>query len=623
MKKAIKIFNEAMCILMLSTGLIFSSCDKGSIDVGNDVEQGDNENSGNENNGGEQDSSTQKVGPASLSLDVVTATTVNFVGKLDVPSSELFYCEITMYYTDKDSFSVDDARKVTVRSFDKDNCFSLGVKSLQYNKKYNYWFYVKTKTDGVYSEVKTFTTNNITLTLSAKGANNGTSALVTGKVQGVSSIDIAYVDIGIAYSSIESDVMTGRSTKVNIIELGSNNSISLSLDDLELDTQYYYCPYIRYGNDYAYGDVQSFQTPDSYNAQSELDASSAKDLSSSGSANCYIVSRPGVYKFKATKGNSDISVGSVSTAAILWETFGTNVAPERCDLIKSISYENNYIIFQTAGSYIKGNAVIAAKDADGTILWSWHIWITDKPVEHEYYNNAGVVMDRNLGATSASIDDVGAMGLLYQWGRKDPFLGSSSISEAREPKSTITWPSAVDNGSWTNPIGGSIEYVTANPTTFIKIRDSKAYKDWYWYEYHDDPFLARWTESNIQKSIYDPCPSGWRVPDGGSKSVWAKAIYPRTEVSPNGWSKHKYGINLKLTFGGADDIWYPFTGSRSGYSGEFALVSVGHDAYVWSASLNEEKIYCLHLRINSTSATCDPSSDEYPAYALPVRCVKE
>ena len=47
-------------------------------------------------------------------------------------------------------------------------------------------------------------------------------------------------------------------------------------------------------------------------------------------------------------------------------------------------------------------------------------------------------MDRNLGATSAALGDVGALGLLYQWGRKDPFLGSLSITESEVAASTGT-----------------------------------------------------------------------------------------------------------------------------------------------------------------------------------------
>lgn len=52
-------------------------------------------------------------------------------------------------------------------------------------------------------------------------------------------------------------------------------------------------------------------------------------------------------------------------------------------------------------------------------------------------------MDRNLGATTAEPNTVGALGLLYQWGRKDPFLGSASINSDVEAASTGHW--AFDN----------------------------------------------------------------------------------------------------------------------------------------------------------------------------------
>ena len=168
--------------------------------------------------------------------------------------------------------------------------------------------------------------------------------------------------------------------------------------------------------------------PPPYDVVSNLNMSSATDLSSSGSANCYIVSNDGLYKFKTVKCNSSESVGNVASASILWETFGTSETPEYLDLIKAFCYKDGYISFQTADSFKEGNAVIAAKDASGTILWLWHMWLTDQPEGQVYYNSAGTMMDRNLGATSATPGDVGALGLLYQWGRKDPFPGSSSIS---------------------------------------------------------------------------------------------------------------------------------------------------------------------------------------------------
>jgi uncharacterized protein YjdB len=136
------------------------------------------------------------------------------------------------------------------------------------------------------------------------------------------------------------------------------------------------------------------------------------DLSLSGTANSYIVSQKGAYKFKAVKGNSSESVGAVSSAEVLWETFGTDVTPNVGDLVKNVSYKDGEVTFYTAETFREGNAVIAAKDASGNILWSWHIWLTDEPQVQEYYNNAGTMMDRNLGAASATPGDVGALGLL-------------------------------------------------------------------------------------------------------------------------------------------------------------------------------------------------------------------
>ena len=198
------------------------------------------------------------------------------------------------------------------------------------------------------------------------------------------------------------------------------------------------------------------------------------DLSENGTANSYIISAAGSYKFSTVKGNSSTSVGTVSKAEVLWESFGTDVTPNVGDLVKNVKYADGTISFDTPSTFKEGNAVIAAKDASGSILWSWHIWLTDEPQGQEYYNNAGTMMDRNLGATSSTPGNVGALGLLYQWGRKDPFLGSSSISSNIEAKSTGTWPSAVSS----NSTNGTIEYATAYPTTFITYNSSN--HDWYY-----------------------------------------------------------------------------------------------------------------------------------------------
>ena len=335
------------------------------------------------------------------------------------------------------------------------------------------------------------------------------------------------------------------------------------------------------------------------------------NLSENGTANSYIVSSAGTYKFTPTKGNSSESVGSIASAVVLWESFGTDVTPNVGDLVKNVKYENVVITFETPSAYKEGNAVIAAKDASGKILWSWHIWLTDQPEGQVYYKDAGTMMDRNLGATSAIPGDVGALGLLYQWGRKDPFLGSSSISSDTLAKSTITWPSAVSS----NSSNGTIAYATANPTTFITYYYSNS--DWY-YTGSSSTDNTRWTTSESNKSIYDPCPAGWRVPDGGDDGVWSKACGSSSYFIGYPYDDTNEGMNFSGKFGSAATIWYPASGCR--YCSVGSLDDVGDFGYCWSASTGDH--YAYYLGFNGIGSFC-PSYFDIRAYGRSVRCLQK
>ena len=333
------------------------------------------------------------------------------------------------------------------------------------------------------------------------------------------------------------------------------------------------------------------------------------DLSANGTANSYIVSQSGTYKFSTFKGNSSESVGAVSSAEVLWESFGTDVTPNVGDLVKNISFKNGEVTFQTADTFKEGNAVIAAKDALGNILWSWHIWLTDQPKEQVYNNNAGTMMDRNLGATRATPGDVRALGLLYQWGRKDPFLGSSSISSNTIAESTINWPEAVASSSET----GTVDYAILNPTTFVTGSYSSAY-DWL--------FASRdytlWTTSDKTKSIYDPCPAGWRVPDGGHNGIWSKALGLSSSFEYAFDDIHK-GMIFSDLFVSASTIWYPASGLRKCNDG--ILRKLGSYGDYWSASPRPNDLL-YELGFND-KGYINPSSYYYRAGGLSVRCLKE
>ena len=216
-------------------------------------------------------------------------------------------------------------------------------------------------------------------------------------------------------------------------------------------------------------------------------------------------------------------------------------------------------------------------------------------------------MDRNLGATSATPGDVGALGLLYQWGRKDPFLGSSSIggsnlSISTLAKSTITWPSAVE----TSYSVGTVDYVTSNPTTFVK--PSSWPYDWH-YSSRDNNL---WTTSDKSKSVYDPCPSGWRVPDGGTNGIWLNAGFDDTTYD----STNK-GISFSIS--SPSKTWYPASGYRSSDDGHLGIV--GNSGWYWSASTHHDSAYILCFSYDGFFE-CEYGGYERAA-GLSVRCIQE
>ena len=331
-----------------------------------------------------------------------------------------------------------------------------------------------------------------------------------------------------------------------------DNSFTLIVNKLQSEKTYYYVIETVNNGKKSYSDPDSFTTEAVAGYTNQFDINDAINLSADGTANSYIVTKAGTYRITPVKGNGFVSVGNVSSVVVLWESYGTPYAPEKGGLIEGAKYENGYIYFKTNNNYREGNALIAAKGENG-ILWSWHIWMTDQPKEQVYNNNAGIMMDRNLGATSAVPGEVGALGLMYQWGRKDPFMGSSSISSSVEAKATITFPMALNATEET----GTVEYATANPTTMLK---GEKTNNWL---YEVDKNL--WAS---EKTIYDPCPAGWRIPDAGENGVWQKAV-GKVQVSPNPFDKTNKGVNLSGLAGNDDCIWYPATGYYGKADGKF------------------------------------------------------
>lgn len=160
-------------------------------------------------------------------------------------------------------------------------------------------------------------------------------------------------------------------------------------------------------------------------------ATTGSDLSAAGCANSYLVHGAGAYSFDATVMGNGVSTEpfaatklSPSSAALLWQD-----APA---LLSDVRLEEGRVHF-TAGEG-QGNVLIAVRDADGRILWSWHIWVTDyDPSSQAPKLNGLSWMTRNLGALSDDYDETGsAKGFVYQWGRKDPFPSGAGWNDLND-----------------------------------------------------------------------------------------------------------------------------------------------------------------------------------------------
>ena len=536
--------------------------------------------------------------PVTLSIVSVTQTEAIIAGSVSFTEENMI--EVGIVYSSSSSIPTISNSNAIILT-DKINSkgeVSCKIERLLNGSTHYYRYYLKQKDRYIYGDVATFETKKVSPIIFDLERIEENIVTFKGNVQ---FTEEGIIEIGIRYYPKS---MTSETTGViykKVTDVTKNGDFELEVSELSYGTEYYWQYYLLQNEVMALGPTNTFKIWD--------------ELSKSSSANCYVISSPGCYKFKIVKGNSNETVGSAFSSEVLWETFGTSVTPIVGDLIKNVSYDNGYLFFQTADVFKEGNAVIAVKDNHGNILWSWHIWMTThRPQTQIYRNGGGEMMDRNLGALSSTPGDVRTLGLLYQWGRKDPFLSSSSISSDSKVKSTIKWPTA----SISSSTRGTIEYATAHPTTFIaNLYENNG--DWY-YTGSSSTDNTRWTTSDSNKSIYDPCPAGWRVPDGGSNGVWAKAC-GGTSPFYETYDSTNEGMNFSGKFGEDSIIWYPAAGNIVYCSSSSdAVDNVGDSGTYWSATPSGCNA-CVLLFYDDTRVW--QSTNSLRAYGFSVRCVKE
>ena len=301
------------------------------------------------------------------------------------------------------------------------------------------------------------------------------------------------------------------------------------------------------------------------------------DASRQESANCYILYRPGRYKIKAVKGNSTEALTGVEDAVLLWEGSNSSVAPAKNSIISNVSYKNGYVYFTLEEGI--GNAVVAARDSGGNILWSWHIWVPETEVQG-LARASDYLMDRNLGASlSESTDGVATIGLLYEWGRKDPFPGSSTWT-------TGSYMATVGNAfsrSERTSDTGTIAYATAHPQEYLYCTSAKdADQDWLYT--HDGTLWG------AEKTIYDPCPPGWHV---ARWTDWYNKPATFETAGPYGTNVQYNGTSSEST------TWFPAGGYR--YASDGNNHNSGQYAYYWAYDLKDNRSYSTRVKIDGNS----------------------
>lgn len=300
--------------------------------------------------------------------------------------------------------------------------------------------------------------------------------------------------------------------------------------------------------------------------------------------------------------------------------------------------------FRITAGRSEGNVIVAAKvkrDGDDEIVWAWHLWITkDNPTSRIFnieYKSAGepeanspdagrnmLIMDRNLGAMSNVSKSHAATGLLYQWGRKDP-LPSKPVNTSL--LATIYTPEHPDNGIEQTVFANSptdFDFAFQNPGAFIYAQHNApeyvSASASFWCEFKNKEWVSKLWYNKVSapygwrtfKSVYDPCPEGWRLPSYGAFAGWDFA---------GAWVQYAGGGGYAGIF--TDNLGY-MAGPGRLAPGPFYSTDHAFWYYTSNTSLPET---CMLMKPDAVDPVANMTTinefDTHGAEAFGVRCVSE
>ncbi len=387
---------------------------------------------------------------------------------------------------------------------------------------------------------------------------------------------------------------------------------------------------------------------------SEYDLSTQGGKTSVNTANCYVVNAPGSYSLPLVYGNAikegapnPLSYTSTAEgefilkqfvnhldkpitnpyiyenedcepadAVLVWQDVRNLVTPSSIKL----SADRHSLVFEVSKETIKqGNAIVAVRDADKRIMWSWHIWVTDYKLGEDiktvtdHDGNEYKMMPRNVGWCDGGVKEypgrsvmvkiiqaesgiartvtinqlafsarVSGRNTYYQFGRKDPMLPgddkTNGVLRDREYYYSEDYM-FTPNGSKGASIGTSIQ----NPHVLYDDDGAVTPYDWCF-----DRYVNRWnmdgsSSSSIVKTVYDPSPVGYCLPAPNvftgftptGENVGPELVNGTLVGHDDGWD-----LNCVEADGRPSMVFFPFLGCRDHTNGALNVAYVG---YYWTA----------------------------------------
>ena len=362
-----------------------------------------------------------------------------------------------------------------------------------------------------------------------------------------------------------------------------------------------------------------------------------------------------------------IAPGDSWVVTPLWSDFEISEDKFRISQSSDPWPDNNYFTVQVAKG-VSGNVVVAikvTKDGATEYAWSWHLWITDynpdsphaAAIDNMYsypvdggklYRMKGTmwatgslkdgfIMDRNLGSLSDGYP-AGGNGrgcLFYQFGRKDPFWGGYSVYKYSGPyagyNSTLETFAAGENSNVEKSVHKPMTFFTGTSywTSGDKYNPSTSDATIVW----QDPNTRSGGKIEGQKSLFDPCPPGWRVPQSGVYSDMRanSNATPTTNIGgvKRGFTSFSqaysiglrywpYVLNTAEDYTVSEQFYFPASGIRNNNKG--GLSNAGSNGYYWYGSPSSAS---NGSRLNFGSGSLNVSGSNARAFGFSVRCVSE